>query len=175
VRQVVKKEKRQKEFDKPHKPHKTRNRMKNKKLRNRSLLPTQAARFLAGTVTARFTTFAGSIARPGDTCPITTIDADCYDGGHSVIPLATVTITEVLPAAIDSDFLIVGQSRMAPDSPEAIAFASDCGFSSFASLVESFAGRLPFVGHVIRWAPYGQTAPQTVEAMSGQAQALTPA
>jgi hypothetical protein len=161
-----KKRKRKKEFDKPHKPHKNRNRMKNKKLRNRSLLPTQAARFLAGTVTARLTSFSGHVAHPGDPCTLITLDAETFEIGHKKLPLATVTITEVLTAVLDSDLLIVGQSRMAPDSPEAIAFASDCGFSSFASLVESFTGRLPFVGHVIRWAPYAQTAPQTPSPLS---------
>jgi hypothetical protein len=106
---------------------------------------------------------------------VVTIDADSFAGGHKVIPLAAVTLTEVLPAVLDADLLIVGQVRMAPDSPEALVFANDCGFNSFASLVESFTGRLPFVGHVLRWAPYGLKAPQTGPAISGQGQDAIPA
>jgi len=98
----------------------------------------------------------GSIAHPGDTCPISTIDADTFEGGHKVIPLATVALTEVMPAVLDEDLLIVGKVRMAPESPEALVFAKDCGYNSFASLSDSFTGRLPFVGHVIRWAPYSK-------------------
>lgn len=130
--------------------------MKTKTIRTRTILPAQAARFLAGSVTARLTAFTGSIAHPGDICPIATIDADSFDGGHKVIPLAAVTLTEVVPAVLDEDLLIVGKVRVDPESQDAQAFAKDCGYNSFSSLAESLTGRLPFVGHVIRWAPYSK-------------------
>lgn len=130
--------------------------MKTKTIRRRTLLPAQAARFLSGTTTARLTAFIGTVANPGDTCPIATIDTEAFANGHKVIPLATVTLTDVTPAVIDTDLLIVGQVRMDPDSTDALVFANDNGFDSFSSLAESFHGRLPFIGHVIRWAPYSK-------------------
>ena len=86
-----------------------------------------------------------------------------------------VPVTEVIPVCLDADFLIVGKVRMTPISPDALIFANDCGFDSFNSFVESFPGRLPFIGHVLRWAPYGLKAPQTGPAMSGQGQDAIPA
>lgn len=149
--------------------------MKNKTIRTRVLLPAQAARFLAGTVTARFSAFAGAVANPGDACPLVTIDADSFVDGHKQIPLAEVILTEVLPACLDKDLLIFGRVRIDPDSPEALVFAKDSGFDSFASLVDSFHGRLPFIGHVLRWAPYGLKSPQAGPTVSRQGQDAIPA
>jgi hypothetical protein len=154
--------------------------MKNKTIRPRALLPAQAARFLAGIVTARLTSFVGTVANLGDRCPLVTFESEIISKGNKCHSLATVTITDVLPAVLDSDLLIVGQVRMAPDSPEALVIANACGFSSFGSLAESFTGRLPFIGHVIHWAPYhaataadntggdAQTARLTVKGRVGQ-------
>lgn len=148
---------------------------KTKTVRPGPLFPSQTARFLAGSVTTKLCRFSVNMPNAGDTCKLWTIDSEEFAPGSNQALLATVTLTEVIAAALDTDLLIVGQVRMAPDSPEALVFANDCGYNSFASLADSFHGRLPFIGHVLRWPPYSLKSPQAGPTVSGQGQDAIPA